>query len=248
MCSISSQILALFKYLESVAEINHSKMAAFSANDFRQKINDLFISKQIWGQRENEGINEIFDFYANNDQKDNLFYLNCYTRAIHDSYFGVPAKIEMFEKLRNGWPVYNGLFDRLHSAVHPPQIPLKGIGCSLYILALFKHFMLVPTHGSEYLYLFGHLKNSEQLFDETDKQYRDFWIESIVDFVKSGSPKSNKNPQWTQATNENPGPVLRVQDGSPKLEQNLLDKELLFWTRLNKLCGYNIIRQMPLIN
>lgn len=79
-----------------------------------------------------------------------------------------------------------------------------------------------------------------------DKKYRDFWIESIADFVKYGSPKSAKNHQWELATTENSGVVLRVQDDKPKLEQNHLEEELLFWNKLNKLSGYNIVRQMPL--
>lgn len=67
-----------------------------------------------------------------------------------------------------------------------------------------------------------------------------------MDFVKSGSPKSSRNPQWRMATNDNPGDVLRVQDdGEPVLEHRLLEKELSFWTALNKRCGFNICRQIP---
>lgn len=120
-------ILALFNYLESIAEVSLEDAAKFNANFFRQKIRDLLISEQIWGQKTQHGVNEIFKFYAkNSENKDNLFYLNCYTKAIHDCYFGVPAKMEMLEKMRCGWPVYNGIFDRLHQAVHPPKVPLKG--------------------------------------------------------------------------------------------------------------------------
>lgn len=108
-----------------------SEAANFNADDFRRKIRDLFISERIWGNQTDVGVNDIFDFYAstNNQQEatDNLFYLNCYTNAIHDCYFGVPAKMEMLEKIRCGWPVFNGIFDRLHDAVHPPKVPLKGI-------------------------------------------------------------------------------------------------------------------------
>jgi hypothetical protein len=94
--------------------------------------------------------------------------------------------------------------------------------------------------------LFGHFKNTEQLFDDVDRKYRDFWINSIVDFVKSGSPKSAKHPEWTLATGKNSGDVLRVQNDKPTLEHGLQEKELSFWTELHKRCGFNICRQLPL--
>lgn len=112
-----------------MAEVSLLEAANFNANDFRRKIRDLFISQKIWGSKTDIGVNEIFDFYASSGEQrnqNNLFYLDCYTRAIHDCYFGVPAKMEMLEKMRFGWPVFNGVFDRLHDAVHPPKVPLKG--------------------------------------------------------------------------------------------------------------------------
>jgi carboxylesterase type B len=113
-------------------------------------------------------------------------------------------------------------------------------------LNLKKHaIFIVSTHGSEYIYLFGHSKDSESLFDEADKAYRDFWIQSIVDFVKSGSPKSARNPQWEQATIFNPHTVLRVDNAGYNLEHS--DKELKLWNELNRRCGYNIFRQIPLV-
>jgi hypothetical protein len=241
--SVSSKIrqtandfLALFNYLASIAEIRPDEAKTFNAEAFRRKVRDLFISPKIWGNQTEAGVEEIFQFYVGNSTGDNVFYLNAYTTAIHDCYFGVPAKIEMMEKMRCGWPVYNGLFDRLHTAMHPPNVPLKGS-----VVSEFKMVFSVPTHGSEYIYLFGHLKDTEQLFNEEDKQYRDFWIESIVEFVKSGTPT-----QWEQATPETPGVALRVNDGAPIVEHGLLEKELEFWTEMNKRCGYNIVRQIPL--
>lgn len=121
-------VFAMFNYLESIAEISASEANTFNADDLRRKINDLFISKKIWGDQTDVGVDKIFDFYTSNGQRNqgSIFYLSSYTKAIHDCYFGLPAKMEMLEKIRCGWPVFNAIFDRLHDAVHPPAVMLKG--------------------------------------------------------------------------------------------------------------------------
>lgn len=65
-------------------------------------------------------------------------------------------------------------------------------------------------------------------------------------FICYCSPQSPTNPEWKLATVENSGDYLRVQNEKPTLEHGLLEKELTFWTELNKRCGFNICRQIPL--
>jgi hypothetical protein len=73
-------------------------------------------------------LDEMANFYLNGqDPNDNLVYLKAYTKAIHDCYFAIPARVEMLEKIRCGWNVFNGIFGKLHQEVHPPHIPLKGL-------------------------------------------------------------------------------------------------------------------------
>lgn len=114
-------VFALFNYLESIAEISPLEAKNFNVEVFQKKIRDL------WGTQIESDINEMSKFYlSSKDHDDNLRYLRAYTKAIHDCYFAIPARVEMLEKMRCGWNVFNGIFGRLHQAVHPPQIPLKG--------------------------------------------------------------------------------------------------------------------------
>ncbi|KAI6185710.1 Carboxylic ester hydrolase [Aphelenchoides besseyi] len=197
-------LVPLFNYLESIAEVDPNNIANFDLNSFRRKVSDFFITKKIWGDRMAEGIERMVDFYVGNRTGGPAFYLDCYTRAIHDCYFAVPAKLEMLTKMRNGWPIYNGTFDRSHFAMQPPKLPIN-----------------VSTHGTEYVYLFGHLRDVETLFNEADRRYRQFWLRFIVQFVKTVNG-----------------------DEDPKLEHNSTESEVQLWNEMNGLCDYDLIRQI----
>ncbi|CAD5227921.1 unnamed protein product [Bursaphelenchus xylophilus] len=200
----------------------------FTVEDFKEHIRNTVVLRKFFGDQHEEAAKEVADFYLSTvEPKDRTkeFLLDMYAKAIGDVMFVIPQLREFRHKLNSGWTVYNIMST------------YNG-----YIKRNFPHVEVQKTtHGMDYEFLYGREAFGRTLgFTEEDEPYRKLLVDSIVSFVKTGSPKSDSNPNFEAISSAKP---LVYTDLSSEafVKSPYFGREFEFWDHMAEKYRYDLM-------
>lgn len=205
--------------------IPYNQQPKFGEEDLKKFIHDYVAPKEKFGDKAGEVQEKLFEFYVLRNKPasaDYKFYLERYAQLHSDTEFIVPVIWTALEKMKNGWPVYLYQNEHYNKTTFPEDAPVKG-----------------TLHGSEHVYLHEYILVPFE-FDEDDKKFQNFLIESVTNFVHTGDPSSS-SLNWPKITPDHNLRYARLK-ANPEVKEPLLEDRLDFWTGLAKNYSYNIIR------
>ncbi|CAD5227919.1 unnamed protein product [Bursaphelenchus xylophilus] len=208
--------------------LEQEKKDAFSVEDFKEHVRTAVVLKKIFGDQHEEVAEEIANFYlatVDPQQHDKNFFLDMYAKVFGDIMFAIPQLRELRMKLKAGWTIYHIL--STHTA---------------YTKRNFGHVECHhTTHGIEYEFLFGQgVFGNTTIMTEEDEEYRKLLVGSVVEFVKTGSPKSELNPNFVALSPSRP---LIYTDLSSEavIKEPLFGRELEFWDKMSDKLHFDIV-------
>ncbi|CAD5221738.1 unnamed protein product [Bursaphelenchus okinawaensis] len=204
----------------------------FGIEDFTNFVQKTIVMEKLLGEEHKAASDEIIDFYlksTTHEEHTRTFYLDMHAKVLGDVMFVVPQLRELKLKQEAGWPVYNILSTY-----------------SDYLERTMSHIEVSKTsHATEYRFLFGIGFNPhDNSLTETDEKYRKLLVDSVVNFIKTGSPKSTKNQNFTQTSKDRP---LVYTDLNTKatVKDSYFGKEFEFWSNFYNKYQFDVIRGEP---
>uniref|UniRef100_A0A1I7RSM9 COesterase domain-containing protein n=2 Tax=Bursaphelenchus xylophilus TaxID=6326 RepID=A0A1I7RSM9_BURXY len=219
-------------YFTNEVEIFHHSLTKeqkekFSKKDFEGFISNVIAPRKVFGEKHEEVAKKIIDFYMDLDKKDGKkhYYLDLYGKVLGDVMFVIPQLSELKKRMAKDWDVYHIL------TVHNDYLEVNTLQVEL----------LNATHSFEYYYLFGAGFLGPHEFTEDDLKYKKLLIDSVINFVKTGSPKSEENPNFVKVDKEHPL-VYTELSSEAIVKNNLFGREFEFWSELSNDYEFDIIR------
>ncbi|CAD5230824.1 unnamed protein product [Bursaphelenchus xylophilus] len=200
----------------------------YSLEDLKRFIASIIVPEEIFKEKSNEIREKVLNFYLSLkpgvEISKNLL-LELHGRIFGDLLIAIPQLLEMREKLEKNWPIYQ----------------LKNVYNEFVGDKLQRVEVKQTTHSYEIEYLFGVGPWGPHIFTEGDRKFSDNLIGCFVNFIKTGSPKSDKSPNFEKITKENPDVYSKISTTVTK-KTGLYAKEFEFWSSIVRDYGFNIIR------
>ncbi|KAH7711698.1 CRE-GES-1 protein [Aphelenchoides avenae] len=202
----------------------------YGEEQFRQFVENVVATEKDFGSQVEEVRQKVLGFYLkiqNGEKKDNVFYLKKYTQLCSDLMWNIPAMREAHVKVEHAWPVF--LYK--HTYLHKHQF-------------LFQTPYDVAYHSHDHRFIFrgdNHMVRAVgwDLTSEDDHDVANYLVNSLVNFVKTGSP-STENRKWLPATAQKPSQYMEI-DVPRVMRDALFDDRLKFWDSMTKTYGFDFV-------
>ncbi|KAI6189483.1 Carboxylic ester hydrolase [Aphelenchoides bicaudatus] len=207
--------------------LDKAEFEKFGEEEFKKFVSDKVATESIFGSKAKEVQNKINKFYLGKSRgSDPKFYKLQYAKILADMLFVTPQLREMRYKAEAGWPVF--MVKNTHR---------KPLNWGNEHPGMFEE----TTHGQEYGILFGLPDSYTTDYTKEDDQHREILLTTIVDFVKTRSPKTDKAPHFEALSRKHPLIYTEIST-TTKLKSPLFGDELNFWNELTKDYDFDLIR------
>uniref|UniRef100_A0A7E4VQZ9 Carboxylic ester hydrolase n=1 Tax=Panagrellus redivivus TaxID=6233 RepID=A0A7E4VQZ9_PANRE len=222
----SAQLLPFFPEDRPFFLSPHSA-SHYTRHDLTTYIRHFTATEEKFGRSALEIANSIIEFYTAGETKDSgsAFYFERYTQLLSDILFALPVLRELKVKSNLGYPTYLYLYDH--------DLPKE----------VTKFTIDGTPHAAEWNALFGKFFFGEFEYTDTDKVIQANFVNSLVNFVKTGKPNTGslEFPQTSAKGLE----YVRI-NANPQVEKSLFSERYNFWQSLGRKYGYdfNLGRRM----
>ncbi|KAI6171588.1 hypothetical protein M3Y97_01033400 [Aphelenchoides bicaudatus] len=193
--------------------------------------NDWFTTER-YGEKAEEALKKASNFYLErqtNTSKDYRFYVTQYSHFLSDLIISATLMREVVAKTQSGWSVYTLLnrhrddLNRNNPNVVSPE----------------------TVHSSDNIFMFGFEFLGDLNFTRSDFEFRDLFVQAVVDFVKNGDPNGSSQQKFVKATKQNLFAYTEL-DSTPKIKNGIFEDVHNFWEAMVRDYKYDIIFGVPL--
>uniref|UniRef100_A0AC34R3V5 Carboxylic ester hydrolase n=1 Tax=Panagrolaimus sp. JU765 TaxID=591449 RepID=A0AC34R3V5_9BILA len=213
---------------DEIYNLPEDEVQTYSRQKMIQFIRRNVATKERFGARSEEAINDIVTHYADNDapeEPDNLFYFERFTQMLSDLHFNLPAVREARLKSIAGYPVFFQMYS-YEKPLEVTEYPIHGTPHGAEIDPLFKTFVYAG---------FGE--------DENDEKIRKTFVGFLASFVQTGNP-STKQTRVLPVTNST-FPYVDI-DLQPKIKSNPFGDHYVFWEKMARKYGFDVSKGINL--
>ncbi|CAJ0950934.1 unnamed protein product, partial [Mesorhabditis belari] len=209
-------------------EVNRDDFDAYDKKRFEQFIRDHVAKEEFFGAKKEKAFERILAEYTKGEENaQKSFYLEMYAKLLSDIHFNVGLAREASLRVENHHPTYVYLTEHFNSVLYPENTPVTG-----------------ATHVCEYPYILEMFTLGKFTIkgDPVEEKVEKTFQQSIIEFVKTGVPKTEISPWPASSESEISSlPYLHI-TSNPHLSTNFFKKELKFWDDMQKEFGYDLIR------
>ncbi|CAJ0589178.1 unnamed protein product [Cylicocyclus nassatus] len=224
MIGVTNKEASLFTILNSTPIL---QKLGINSTEFHTWNRTEFIRLVYVGDRLEDFTSDIVSFYVDRDEEPKSeFYINRYTEFVSNLLFEAAIVDDIQSRQKAGWTVYAYMLDYYNDAIWG-DVPkaLRG-----------------APHASEYPYVHGINVLSPFEFNEDDRTVANFFRESLVEFIKTGTP-SHHNKSWLNIGSD---PNIRYTQITPHPQTNtgFFNLTAAFWQRM-RLYDYDMVQLLP---
>ncbi|CAD5225061.1 unnamed protein product [Bursaphelenchus okinawaensis] len=208
--------------------LNDTEREDYDREDFLQFASEVIVPRKLFNDKHDEIVDKIAKFYLSDEEKakDNPhYYIDARGKLLGDVMFNIPQLMELEKRRENGWQLYHLL--STHNDYFEAKAPHVEI--------------LTSTHTFEFYYLFGHGYLGHHEFTEEDYIYKKLLLDAVINFIKTGSPKSDENPNFVQIDAQNPLTYTELSTRAT-VKKPLFEEEMRFWKELLESYEFDVIR------
>uniref|UniRef100_A0A914PKQ5 Carboxylesterase type B domain-containing protein n=1 Tax=Panagrolaimus davidi TaxID=227884 RepID=A0A914PKQ5_9BILA len=207
--------------------ITPAKAAYFSAQDFTDIVNNVFATKEIFGNKHQKVADKIINFYKNQTHYNSSwnFYLQIYAQLLSDIMFNIRLIREAKMRAEAGENVYYYVYNYVPESMNNDLY--EGSGHSRELHNLFGQVFGLPI-----VPLIGEAATVQKTF-----------VNLFINFAKTGTPSSG-TLHVPSVTNSS---IPNIQINSISLiQQNLWKDRIEFWDNIAAKYGYDWIENRKL--
>jgi len=209
--------------------------STFGPANISNTVNALFDTQAQLGDKSTAQLQaNITNFYTSPDNSSvysgSAFYIEKYAQIFSDMWFIIPVLVEAQLKLQAGW---NNLYLYRQVYVNPAALasnPLNPVIESLHGNVVFNTFLpgYIPAAN----------------FTSNDTAMINFWVNTMVNFIKTGEPTTDNS--WQPASAALPSKSLQVTMPSPHMVDSMVSDRMSFWQGIfAQYPSYNVMRGSP---
>ncbi|KAI6186287.1 Carboxylic ester hydrolase [Aphelenchoides besseyi] len=207
--------------------IQTNQIAGFSSREVERLV-DVIVREGSF-RNVDEVKRKVLEFYlnSNEEEKNNVFYLQRYTQILSDLQFNLPIVRDIIDRRARGWSIFAYKSTYVNPEATTERCPIK------------KSF-----HGMDQRYMIlGYGEDRRFKMTDDDHKMENLLVDTFVNFVKTSSPTTN-HFDWKPVQTVDSLDFASLQP-NPTMNGGLFLDRLKFWRSLAEDYKYDLVRMLP---